>query len=569
MNAVLAPPGAGNPDYIPASLLTALGDIAVRGSSTVVRHPAGVNGQVMTSDSTAARGVKWAAAAGSHLSNVVDLSDFAPGDGTNQRVRVQNCIDSLGGKSAYIWVPSGDYVIESPGVDSSGIGSLTVCGPGFAHGAATGSGTVGALFRSPNNTTGYTMWTHIGTGDANDSGITFSNVNWLDPYDQQHNIASSGGVYNSGSATITFTTTSSHSFGIGDAVWTRNNTNKGYNGRWIVANTPAPDSTHFSVASPWNPGAFTGTNGQVAREPKVTALKIRSALRWLVHRCAFNQMRYGLNITTPADPTDDASWGHASDNVFDFCDVGALYDGVGNWSTTVSGGNCRLGDDQVGYWFKPGSHQRIESLKVDTSMPSGGGNATVGERTIGVLFENNDSFHANNIDCEMEGDSITVCSGTGTYTPSWSANVGGSTSWTRTSGGTVNTLGGTAGSYTGEIAGLGGQHNDTNDGRAIVIKGNGRVDIVAPQFHGTGFRTCIEIGGSTNGCNVTGGHDQIGLDAHHGVDILAGATNTVITAFHRTNAGTPTNHVVNSSDTSNKLVAVAKGPTTAPVTANA
>jgi hypothetical protein len=130
-------------------------------------------------------------------------------------------------------------------------------GPGFSSGSGSGNFAGGVHLYASNTRTPYVMWTHQGTGSANHQGITFENVTFTDPNDNQkslnaYNAATPGGVYSGG--VITFTTTANHGFVAGDKVWVRNAWPKGYNGRWTVATTPT--TTSFTVSSPWNPGAM-------------------------------------------------------------------------------------------------------------------------------------------------------------------------------------------------------------------------------------------------------------------------------------------------------------------------
>jgi hypothetical protein len=91
------------------------------------------------------------------------------------------------------------------------------------------------------------------------------------------------------------------------------------------------------------------------------------------------------------------------------------------------------------------------------------------------------------------------------------------------------------------------QHNDSNDGRGVVLLGSGHVDVTDCQFHGSGFATCIDVGPACNGVTIKGGHDQISNSSHTGVLIRNGATNTDIIAFNRTNNGTQANHIVHEA----------------------
>lgn len=579
MGASITVPSTANTDVIPASLLTTLGDLAVRGSSAVIRKPAGANGTALIARSGSPGGLNWESVSGSGaLPSINDLSSYASANsGLDERTHLQNAINACA-PGDKLWVPSGEYIIGSPGVTSN-IDGFTVEGPTFNMGVSGG-----VVFHG-SGTAAYTIWTHTGSGQ---NGATFANLHFEDPNEQKRNLTSDtnspkGGVYSSGTGEITFNTTTSHPYNVGDKVWTRNAWPKGFNGRWIVK--AVPSSTSFTVDSPWNPGTFSFASiynpgdpyqgGFAAREPKINGLRLSSGVRWKVARCAFSQLRQGLNIHTQGSNSDDSSWGHSEDNVFTWCDVGLLYDGPGNFSTWVTGGNTKLGDDQVAYWFVTGSHQKILGMKIDTSMPNGQGKSVVGDRTIGILFENNDGFEMAFVNYELESDSYAVVGGTGTYTPAWAANLG-SNSWNRTSGssngsgdpstgGVINALTGSTSDWYGSISNCGFQHNDSNDGKAIVLRGAGHVTVNAPTFQGSGFRTCIEVGGSTEGCSVIGGADQIGNGSHVGVDILGTAKGTVVNAFHRTNDTTSANHI-HDAGTNTKLTNVIKAPGSAPVT---
>lgn len=558
--------------YIKKSIGTTLGDlIAFTASATPVRHAAGANDTVLIADNTAPHGVKWGTVPNTGTGAVFkSLADYGadPTGVSSSRAALQAAIDDCDPNGDVLYIPAGNYLIDYPGVVSTANAAFTVLGPGFGWGGGSGSALGGATLISAAHAGGYVMWTHEGAGAANHQGITFENVKFVENTAAQKTLnapgaSPAGGVYAAG--VITYKTTTTHGFVTGDKVWVRN-AMKGYNGRFVVAS--APTTTTFTVASAYDPGTYAvppiytsppWVAGFVLKEPSITGIRILGETRWKVSRCSFNSLRYGLLIDS--QDSLDSSWGHSDDNAFDGCDVGVFLFNTGsggNFSTNITGGNCKLGDDQVGYWIMSGAHQKISNMKIDTSMPSGAGSSIVGDRTIGILYDKPDSASISQVDYEMESDSRCVVMGTGTYVPSWAGATG--TSWTRSSAGTVNTIAGTASSYTGSISQLGCQHNDSNDGMGIQLLGGGKVDITDCQFHGWGFATCIEIGGSCSGCTIKGGRDQISNSSHKGVVIKATAKNTDIISFNRTNGGTAANHISDAGTRTN-LVAVHKTET--------
>lgn len=54
----------GGGDTLPLDKLTSKGDLLTRSSLEYARLPVGTNGQVLTADSSAANGIKWAAGSG-------------------------------------------------------------------------------------------------------------------------------------------------------------------------------------------------------------------------------------------------------------------------------------------------------------------------------------------------------------------------------------------------------------------------------------------------------------------------------------------------------------------------
>jgi hypothetical protein len=121
---------------IPATVVDAKGDLIVAtASDTVVRHPLGTNGHVLTADSSLASGIKWAAVSGSgdtgspvlvvaasdSLTAVKNRADFVC-DGTDDDLMLETAKDALGANPGTLafadgtysfgskWVPDKDYL---------------------------------------------------------------------------------------------------------------------------------------------------------------------------------------------------------------------------------------------------------------------------------------------------------------------------------------------------------------------------------------------------------------------------------------------------------------------------
>lgn len=112
--------------FISQTLLTAKGDIIVRTASGLVRLAIGTNGQVLTADSTATEGLKWAAGGGGGAGTVTSVNGQGPDGGGNVTVGIADIanLQSLLDAKAKMET-TGTYAAPTSITAAGGIGAPT------------------------------------------------------------------------------------------------------------------------------------------------------------------------------------------------------------------------------------------------------------------------------------------------------------------------------------------------------------------------------------------------------------------------------------------------------------
>lgn len=167
------------------STLTTKGDLyAATASATVARQPVGVDGQVLTADSTQATGMRWAAASGGGSVPVfarayITSGDFAPGN--------DPAFTPLAGLSLSIPAVSGDNVelaircMIRPGATSDFYDPCILVSGAAVRYASTGTGTPStegdvSMYPAPNNfrtLAGVTFSLVVQPGDLDGGNVVF------------------------------------------------------------------------------------------------------------------------------------------------------------------------------------------------------------------------------------------------------------------------------------------------------------------------------------------------------------------------------------------------------------
>jgi hypothetical protein len=171
---------------IPDSLLTTKGDlIAATGASTPARLAIGTDGQILTADSTASTGVKWATPASAsiswtqRISPTVDAAIYGIAyNGSNLYVAA--------GQSGILWTSTDGKTWTSR---TSGFGANTIYGVGYGNGLFVIVGAAGLLSTSTDGIT----WTARTSGFAaiNIYAVTYANSLWVA-------VGTGGGTTNTG-----------------------------------------------------------------------------------------------------------------------------------------------------------------------------------------------------------------------------------------------------------------------------------------------------------------------------------------------------------------------------------
>ena len=202
---------------IPDALLTTKGDIiAASGTSTPARLGVGANDTVLTADSTAATGMKWAAVAGGGMTLL----------STTTLSGASTTISSISGSYTHLyiviynatWSGSGSYIRINPNnanaCNWSGLNGTS----GFASAGTSAAMTVGTSSTNPTNATGIcfayinnysstamrkTYFGEMYSGDSLDNtSFAFGGINITSAITSLVITVNSGGTFSGGTALV-------------------------------------------------------------------------------------------------------------------------------------------------------------------------------------------------------------------------------------------------------------------------------------------------------------------------------------------------------------------------------
>lgn len=446
----------------------------------------------------------------------------APGDGTNQTAQFLEAIREIPtSPGTKLLIPNGDYVVDP--IVWPAIAGLTIEGEGFPYISGANSPPMGGVRIRPSTHGGQCFQFPSGS-PMNQMGLTMKNLGFtdLDVGAKRHTINSATVDNTTKIATLTLAGGSAD-FAVGQAIWVIDCTDL-WNGRWTVLDKP--DSTKIRIQYPFNPeqviGAGLGRLGQVTVAPSSILCEIQHQTKWKLERCSAT---YGLKgILFNSLSGDDLSWGHVEDCNGLFNDRWLTFEGGGNFSTWITGGNFQCGDDQAGIYQASSGSFKLQGYKMDTTTPGPAVTPLLpitGDRAVGVALEQPSWASIDQLSHEIEMDCIGILAG-----------VGDGWSWARS----VVTVGGKRyGENTIVPGNKGGgkisidkvmlQHNDTKNGRGIVVMGtkdsSGGIhtmtaDIDASHFGGAGLYKSVEIGLWCYGVTVNGGGTHFAAGAGRG-----------------------------------------------------
>lgn len=426
---------------------------------------------------------------------VIYLDDYCVGDGvTDDTAAFQSAATAL--VNGGCLVGSKTYLLTSLVTmpDVGGLKFIGVGGAGIQTDTSATLTTSGATVLCRGATAGIKF---SPTGQNQHHGPSIENVNFVDAgYLSTYKAAVTGARV---SNIVTLTVGTGTGLTTGDAIMVYAATPSTFTGRFTITSNTTTTVTYSQAAAD-----ETMTNGKVRRVGLATMLQLNGVTRSYVRRCTFTGGAVG--VLTYADAAgQDASWSRVDNCHFLGNEIGMRFQGTGNYSHYISGGNIGMLNQQKGIYCDGVGQSKVVGMKFDTADGAGIG-------SVGIDYVDTQHVMIQGVGFELD---LAVTAA-------------------------IRLGDGVTGSPTGSIIGCSFQHNSTTEGTALIIRGAGvtsgtrakGINIIGCTFNQ--FVTAIDLSNAWNTFICGGSILNTGTT---GINIASTCTHTRIIGFSHAGTG--------------------------------